>query len=79
MTKEGGLECDRHVSPDNQGGFTVILDNAAEILAKRGGNRRRHRIRVVPGDRVRVSLSPYDLTRGRIVFRYHEPLQTGSV
>ena len=79
MTKAGLLECDGQGTHENQGGlFNVTLDNAADILTKLGGNMRRHRIRVVPGDRVRVSLSPYDLTRGRIVFRYREPLQTGS-
>jgi translation initiation factor IF-1 len=67
--------CDTRKS---RGLFNVTLDNAAEILAKPGGNMRRHRIRVVPGDRARVSLSPYDLTRGWIVFRYREPLQSGS-
>ena len=79
MTKEGLLECDGHVTRENPGGlFNVTLDNAAEILAKLGGKMRRHGIRVVLGDRVRVSMSPYDLTRGLIVFRYREPLQTGS-
>jgi translation initiation factor IF-1 len=77
MTKEGSLECDRHVALDNQGLYAT-LGNAAEILVKRGGNMRCHRIRVVPGDRVRASRAPCDLTRGRIVFRYPEPLQTGS-
>ncbi len=79
MTKEGVSECDGHVTHENQGGlFNVTLDNATEILAKLGGKMRRYRIRVVPGDRVRVSMSQYDLTRGLIVFRYREPLQTGS-
>ena len=79
MTKQGLLEFDGHVTHENQGGlFHVTLDNATEMLAKLGGTMRRHRIRVVPGDRVRVSMSPYDLTRGLIVFRDHEPLQAGS-
>ena len=79
MTTEDHVEFDGQVIHENQGGlFNVTLDNATDILAKLGGKLRRYRIRVVPGDRVRVSLSPYDLTRGLIVFRYREPLQTGS-
>jgi translation initiation factor IF-1 len=76
MTKEGGLECDRHVTPDDQGGFTGILDNTAEILAKRGGNMLRQRIRVVPGDRVRVSLAPTSRVDGSSFATM--TLQTGS-
>lgn len=50
--------------------FRVVLDGGDhEVLAHIGGKMRRRRIRVLPGDRVRVELSPYDLTRGRIVYR----------
>ena len=49
--------------------FRVKLDNGHEVLGHLAGKMRRYRIRVLPGDRVRVELSPYDLTRGRIVFR----------
>src|SRR3954462_12086572 len=48
--------------------FRVQLDNGHEVLAHLAGKMRRYRIRVLPGDRVRVELSPYDLTRGRIVY-----------
>ena len=49
--------------------FVVVLDTGHEILAHIGGKMRRHYIRIIPGDRVRVELSPYDMTRGRITFR----------
>jgi translation initiation factor IF-1 len=50
--------------------FRVRLENDHEVLAHLAGKMRRFRIRVNPGDKVRVEVSPYDLTRGRIVFRY---------
>ena len=49
--------------------FKVELENGHSVLAHISGKIRRNRIRIVVGDRVRVELSPYDLTRGRIVFR----------
>lgn len=49
--------------------FRVKLDNGHEILAHVGGKMRKNFIRIVPGDRVTVEVSPYDLTRGRITFR----------
>ena len=49
--------------------FRVMLDNDHEVLAHMAGKLRRFRIRINPGDRVKVELSPYDLTRGRITFR----------
>jgi len=52
------------------GVFRVTLDNGHEALGYASGKMRRFRIRVFPGDRVRIELSPYDLTRGRIVFRH---------
>jgi translation initiation factor IF-1 len=50
--------------------FRVKLDNDHEVLAHLAGKMRRFRIRVLPGDRVRVEVSPYDLNRGRIVYRF---------
>jgi translation initiation factor IF-1 len=50
--------------------FRVELDNGHTVLAHISGKMRRHRIRVLPGDRVQVELSPYDLSRGRLTFRY---------
>jgi translation initiation factor IF-1 len=49
--------------------FRVKLDNGHQVLAHISGKMRKHFIRILPGDRVRVELSPYDLTRGRIVYR----------
>ena len=51
--------------------FRVELDEGPVILATLGGKVRLNRIRVMPGDRVEVQMSPYDLTRGRISFRYN--------
>jgi translation initiation factor IF-1 len=50
--------------------FKVKLDNDHEVLAHISGKMRMHYIRILPGDRVLVELSPYDLTRGRVVYRY---------
>ena len=50
--------------------FKVRLDNGHEVLAYLSGKMRRYYIRVLLGDRVSVELSPYDLTRGRITYRY---------
>lgn len=50
--------------------FTVELDNGHSVLGHLAGKMRKHYIRVLPGDRVVVELSPYDLTRGRITFRH---------
>ena len=52
--------------------FRVALDNGHTVLAYLAGKMRRHYIRVLLGDRVRVELSPYDLTRGRITYRYRQ-------
>jgi translation initiation factor IF-1 len=49
--------------------FRVELDGGHSVLATISGKMRRHYIRILPGDRVKVELSPYDLTRGRITFR----------
>jgi len=50
--------------------FRVELDNGHRVLAYISGRMRKYYIRILLGDRVRVELSPYDLTRGRIVYRY---------
>ena len=50
--------------------FRVVLDNDHEILAHTAGKMRKHRIRVLAGDRVNVEMTPYDLTKGRITFRF---------
>ncbi len=50
--------------------FRVTLDNGHEILAHTAGKMRKHRIRVLAGDKVTVEMTPYDLTKGRITFRF---------
>ena len=50
--------------------FRVKLENEHEVLAHTSGRMRKHRIRVLAGDKVLVEMTPYDLTRGRITFRY---------
>ena len=50
--------------------FRVQLDNGHSVLARISGKMRKHYIRILPGDRVKIELSPYDLDRGRITYRY---------
>ena len=50
--------------------FRVELENGHKVLAHISGKMRMHYIRILPGDRVQVELTPYDLTRGRITYRY---------
>ncbi len=69
--KEGKIEVEGTVIealPNTQ--FRVQLDTGHEVLAYLSGRMRKYYIRILLGDRVRVELSPYDLTRGRIVYRH---------
>ena len=50
--------------------FRVTVQGGHDVLATLGGKMRQHRIRVLAGDQVKIEVSPYDLTRGRIVYRY---------
>ncbi|NOX36135.1 MAG: translation initiation factor IF-1 [Calditrichaeota bacterium] len=50
--------------------FRVELESGHEVLAHVSGKMRMHFIKILPGDKVKVELSPYDLTRGRIIYRY---------
>ena len=69
--KEGAIEVEgRIVEPLPNAMFRVELDNGHKVLAHISGKIRQHYIRILPEDRVVVELSPYDLTRGRIVYRY---------
>jgi translation initiation factor IF-1 len=52
------------------GMYKILLDNGHETLGYTAGKMRRYRIKILPGDRITVELSPYDLARGRIVYRY---------
>lgn len=70
MPKEEPIEVvGEVVEPLPNAMFRVRLDNGHMILAHISGKMRMHYIRILPGDRVNVELSPYDLTRGRITYR----------
>lgn len=70
MGKEDIIECEGTVTePLPNAMFKVELDNGHSILAHISGKMRMHFIRILPGDRVKVELSPYDLERGRITYR----------
>ena len=71
MAKEEALEVQGEVTellPNAM--FRVKLENEHEILAHTSGRMRKNRIRVLAGDRVTVDMTPYDLTKGRIIFRH---------
>ena len=51
--------------------FRIVLENGVEILASVSGRMRQNHIRLMTGDKVQVEMSPYDLTKGRIVYRYN--------
>lgn len=69
--KKDAIEVEgRVVEPLPNAMFRVELDNGHEVLAHISGKIRLNFIRILPGDRVLVELSPYDLTRGRITYRY---------
>ena len=70
MAKEEAIEVEGIVKeslPNTM--FRVQLDNELEILAHISGKMRMNYIRILPGDKVKVALSPYDLSRGRIIYR----------
>jgi translation initiation factor IF-1 len=70
MPKEDAIEVEgKVVEPLPNAMFRVELDNGHRVLAHISGKMRLHYIRILPGDRVKVELSPYDLTRGRITYR----------
>jgi translation initiation factor IF-1 len=71
MAKEEHLEMNGVVSevlPDAR--YRVTLDNGHELVAYSAGKMRKHHIRILAGDKVSLELSPYDLSKGRIVFRH---------
>ena len=69
--KEEKVELDGEVVEALRNGqFRIALDNGHETLGYTAGKMRRYRIRILPGDRIKIELSPYDLSRGRIVYRY---------
>ena len=73
MAKEELIEMQGRVDevlPDAR--FRVTLDNGHQLIAYSGGKMRKHRIRVLAGDKVTLEMSPYDLNKGRLTFRHIE-------
>jgi translation initiation factor IF-1 len=69
--KEEAIQVEGEVSENLPNAmFRVKLDNGHVVLAHVSGKMRMHYIRILPGDKVTIELSPYDLSRGRIVYRY---------
>jgi translation initiation factor IF-1 len=71
MAKQEGIQMDgvvTEVLPDRN--YRVELENGHKVLAYAAGKMSKHKIRVLEGDRVTLTMSPYDLSRGRIVYRH---------
>ncbi|TCD47782.1 translation initiation factor IF-1 [Chlorobium sp. N1] len=71
MAKEEAIEIEGEILealPNAQ--FKVKLENGLEVLAHVSGKIRMHYIRILPGDKVKVQISPYDISKGRITYRY---------
>lgn len=79
MAKEELIEMQGKVDevlPDSR--FRVTLENGHQLIAYTGGKMRKHRIRVLAGDRVSLEMSPYDLNKGRLTFRHIESRSGGA-
>ncbi|MEB5966790.1 MULTISPECIES: translation initiation factor IF-1 [Comamonas] len=79
MAKEELIEMQGRVDevlPDAR--FRVTLDNGHQLIAYSGGKMRKHRIRVLAGDKVTLEMSPYDLNKGRLTFRHIERSNNSS-
>lgn len=79
MAKEELIEMRGQVDevlPDSR--YRVTLENGHSLIAYTGGKMRKHRIRILAGDKVSLELSPYDLNKGRITFRHLEPRAPGA-
>ena len=71
MAKQANIEQDGTITEAlSNAMFRVELENGHEIIAHISGKMRMHYIKILPGDKVKVELSPYDLTKGRITYRY---------
>ncbi|HET9653169.1 MAG TPA: translation initiation factor IF-1 [Usitatibacter sp.] len=73
MAKEETIEMEgvvNEVLPDTR--FRVVLENGHGIIAYMSGKMRKHRIRILAGDKVSIELTPYDLSKGRITFRHKD-------
>lgn len=76
--KEDVIELDGTVTEVSGSHYRVKLDQGAMALTYLSGRMKRNRIRVIAGDRVKVEMTPYDLTRGRINFRHKEERASGA-
>jgi translation initiation factor IF-1 len=79
MAKEDLIEMRGKVDeilPDSR--YRVTLDNGHSLVAYAGGKVRKHRIRILAGDGVMLEMSPYDLNKGRITYRFMEPRSSGA-
>lgn len=73
MAKQSAIEQDGTIVESlSNAMFRVELENGVQIIAHISGKMRMHYIKILPGDKVKVEMSPYDLTKGRIVFRYKQ-------
>ena len=71
MAKQANIEQDGVITEAlSNAMFRVELENGHEIIAHISGKMRMHHIKILPGDKVKVEMSPYDLTKGRITYRY---------
>lgn len=71
MAKEPAIEIDGEILDTLPNAmFKVKLENGHQVLAHISGKMRMHYIKILPGDKVKLELSPYDLTKGRITYRY---------
>ena len=71
MAKQSAIEQDgKIIEALSNAMFRVELENGHEIIAHISGKMRMHYIKILPGDKIKVEMSPYDLSNGRIVFRY---------
>lgn len=71
MAKQSNIQQDGEVTDSLPNAmFKVKLEGGHELIAHIAGKMRMHYIKILPGDRVKVEMSPYDLTKGRIVYRY---------
>lgn len=80
MAKEDMIEMEglvNEVLPDTR--FRVTLDNGHNIIAYMAGKMRKHRIRIIAGDKVSIELTPYDLSKGRITFRHKDEKAASAI
>jgi translation initiation factor IF-1 len=71
MAKQSSIEQDGTITEAlSNAMFRVELENGHEVIAHISGKMRMHYIKILPGDKVKLEMSPYDLTKGRIVYRY---------